>query len=249
MCTNAFTETQLQEFQRTGHITIHHLFDRSTIQSTLDDLTLWSREFLATLRLEDRPWFLEHNTQEPTLLRKLDHPAFHRDAFRKLATHSCLIPRIHQLLGSDCHLFFSQVFMKPPEAGSPKPIHQDNFYFGPDNLDATLTVWVALDDATLTNGCLHYFDCHQTEILPHFAPEDEPFNLQIAPQHFDQRRLIPAPIASGGVSFHHGNTPHFSAANQSGNSRRAVAFHYLRNDATLTNSGLDYDPAMRVFVG
>ena len=101
MCTNAFTETQLQEFQRTGHITIHHLFDRSTIQSTLDDLTLWSREFLATLRPEDRPWFLEHNTQQPTLLRKLDHPAFHRDAFRKLATHSCLIPRIHQLLGSD----------------------------------------------------------------------------------------------------------------------------------------------------
>ena len=153
MCTNAFTETQLQEFQRTGHITIHHLFDRSTIQSTLDDLTLWSREFLATLRLEDRPWFLEHNTQEPTLLRKLDHPAFHRDAFRKLATHSCLIPRIHQLLGSDCHLFFSQVFMKPPEAGSPKPIHQDNFrgrnrlikFNDQMNKEARMRLWLEIE--------------------------------------------------------------------------------------------------------
>jgi len=246
MHTNSFTERQLREFQQTGHVTIDHLFDASTIQSALDDLAIWSREFLAALRTEDREWFLEHNTQTTKLLRKLDHPAFHRESFRDLATHACLTPLIHQLIGPDCHLFFSQVFMKPPEAGSPKPIHQDNFYFGPDNLDATLTVWVALDDATLTNGCLHYCDRHQTEVLPHFAPEGELYNLQIAPDHFDLRQMIPAPIASGGVSFHHGNTPHFSAANQSKSSRRAVAFHFLRNDATLIHSGLDYDPAMRM---
>ncbi len=246
MHTNSFNERQLRDFQQTGHVTIDHLFDASTIQTALDDLAIWSREFLAALRTEDREWFLEHNTQTTKLLRKLDHPAFHRESFRKLATHACLTPLIHQLIGSDCHLFFSQVFMKPPEAGSPKPIHQDNFYFGPDNLDATLTVWVALDDATLTNGCLHYGDRHQTAVLPHFAPEGEPYNLQIAPDHFDLKQMIPAPIASGGVSFHHGNTPHFSAANQSKSSRRAVAFHYLRNDATLIHSGLDYDPAMRM---
>ncbi len=249
MHTNSFTEKQLQEFRQTGHVTIENLFDASTIQSALGDLVIWSGEFMAALRKEDREWFLERDAQTTKLLRKLDHPAFHRESFRKLATHACLTPLIHQLIGPDCHLFFSQVFMKPPEAGSPKPIHQDNFYFGPDNLDATLTVWIALDDATLTNGCLHYCDRHQTEILPHFAPEDEPYNLQIAPDYFHQQRLIPAPIASGGVSFHHGNTPHFSAANQSKSSRRAVAFHYLRNDATLIQSGLEYDPAMRIDLG
>ena len=246
MHTNFFNERQLRDFQQIGHVTIDHLFDASTIQTALDDLAIWSREFLAALRTEDREWFLEHNTQTTKLLRKLDHPAFHRESFRKLATHASLTPLIHQLIGPDCQLFFSQVFMKPPEAGTPKPIHQDNFYFGPDNLDATLTVWVALDDATLTNGCLHYCDRHQTEVLPHFAPEGEPYNLQIAPDHFDQKQLTPTPIASGGVSFHHGNTPHSSAANQSKAPRRAVAFHYLRNDATLIHSGLDYDPAMRM---
>lgn len=246
MCTNSFTECQLLEFRRTGHVTIKRFFNASTIQSVLDDLTIWSAEFLSGLKTEDRHWFLEDSTETTKRLRKLDNPVFYRESFRILATHARLRPLIHQLLGTECHLFFSQVFMKPPEAGSPKPIHQDNFYFGPDNLDATLTVWVALDDATLTNGCLHYGDQHQTQVLPHFAPEDEPYNLQIAVDHFDKEQMSPVPIASGGVSFHHGNTPHFSAANQSKVSRRAVAFHYLRNDAKLINPGLDYDPAMRM---
>ena len=246
MSTNLFSEGQLQEFHCTGHVTVNHLFDAPTIQAILDDLTIWSEEFLTALSTEDQHWFLEQESQMTNQLRKLDHPVFHRELFRKLATHASLVPLIHQLLGPDCHLFFSQVFMKPPESGSPKPIHQDNFYFGPDDLDATLTVWIALDDATLTNGCLHYCNLHQTELLPHFAPENEPFSLQIAPEHFDRGQLTPNPIASGGVSFHHGNTPHFSAANRSKTSRRAVAFHYLRNDATLLDSGLDYDPAMRL---
>ena len=242
----SFTWSELEEYQKTGHVTRRDLFKRSTIQSVLDDLTLWSGQFVDTLDPDEEQWFLERGDGNGKALRKLDHPAFHRDPFRDLATHTSLKPLIEQLLGSPCHLFFSQVFMKPPEAGSPKPIHQDNFYFGPDNLDATLTVWIALDDATLTNGCLHYCNHHQHEVLPHFAPEDEPYNLQIDPTHVEQLELTPAPVQSGGVSFHHGNTPHFSAANHSTKSRRAVAFHYLRNDANLINSGLKYDSAMRM---
>ena len=177
MRTNSFTESQLQEFQRTGHLTIDHLFDAPTIETVLADLTTWSGQFVDTLDPGEKKWFLEGSDRHGKTLRKLDHPAFHRKPFRELATHASLKPLIEQLLGFPCHLFFSQVFMKPPEAGSPKPIHQDNFYFGPDNLDATLTVWIALDDATLTNGCLHYCNDHQHEVLPHFAPENEPYNL------------------------------------------------------------------------
>ena len=246
MRTNCFTESQLQEFQRTGHVTIDHLFDASTIETVLEDLTIWSGQFVNTLAPGEQQWFLERGDENGKMLRKLDHPAFHRKPFRELARHTSLKPLIEQLLGSPYHLFFSQVFMKPPEAGSPKPIHQDNFYFGPDNLDATLTVWIALDDATLTNGCLHYCHHHQREVLPHFAPENEPYNLQIDSTHADELELTPVPIQSGGVSFHHGNTPHFSAANRSTKSRRAVAFHYLRNDAILVNSGLKYDSALRM---
>jgi ectoine hydroxylase-related dioxygenase (phytanoyl-CoA dioxygenase family) len=37
-----------------------------------------------------------------------------------------------------------------------KPVHQDNFYFDPDNTDALITAWVVIDDATMGNGCLFF---------------------------------------------------------------------------------------------
>jgi len=244
----ALDEQQLEQFHQTGHLTVDRLFDSQTIQSVLDDLVIWSRDFLKSLSEKERHWYVEKSDDETNRLRKLDNPAFHRESFSELGTHALLVPLIQQLIGSETHLFFSQVFMKPPGVGGPKPIHQDNFYFGPDDLDATLTVWIALDDATTSNGCLHYCNQHQTEVLPHVAPKDEPFNLQIRGDLRNQLDMHPFPIKSGGISFHHGNTPHFSAPNLSERPRRAVAFHYLRNDARLINSGLSYDSAMKIAV-
>tara|TARA_B110000495_G_C22946686_1_gene554225 strand:+ start:381 stop:1130 length:750 start_codon:yes stop_codon:yes gene_type:complete len=248
MCKHALDRQQLDAFRQTGHLTVHSLFDAHTIESVLDDLMIWSAEFMESLTEEKQRWFVERNGGATNVLRKLDNPAFHREPFAKLATHPSLVPMIQQLIGEEIHLFFGQVFMKPPEVGGPKPIHQDNYYFGPDDLNATLTVWIALDDATTSNGCLHYCNQHQDHILPHVAPVDEPFNLQISGDVSDACEMHPAPIKSGGVSFHHGNTPHFSAENRSRKPRRAVAFHYLRNDARLVNSGLSYDPAMRIAI-
>ena len=59
MRTNSFTESQLQEFQRTGHLTIDHLFDAPTIETVLDDLTTWSGQFVDTLDPGEKKWFLE----------------------------------------------------------------------------------------------------------------------------------------------------------------------------------------------
>ncbi|MBC8327032.1 MAG: phytanoyl-CoA dioxygenase family protein [Verrucomicrobia subdivision 3 bacterium] len=55
-----------------------------------------------------------------------------------------------------------------------------------------------------------------------------------------------APVPRGGVSIHHGNTLHQSSANRSDQPRRAVTFHFLRNDARLVNPALAYDPAQAV---
>ena len=248
MTQHSLDRKQVKQFRQTGHLTVPQLFDSDTIQSVLDDLMIWSHEFLESLSEEEQQWYVEKTGDKTHRLRKLDNPAFHRESFSSLASHASLVPLIQQLIGTEAHLFFSQVFMKPPGVGGPKPIHQDNYYFGPDNLDATLTVWVALDDATPSNGCLHYCNQHQSEVLPHVAPKDEPFNLQILGNLGNKLEMQPVPIKSGGVSLHHGNTPHFSAANVSDQPRRAVAFHYLRNDARLVNSGLSYDPAMRMAI-
>ncbi len=237
---------QIQEFRRTGHLTVPGVFDARLIQAAIDDLTAWGSDFLRNLSEQDRRWYIEQDSGEQAQLRKLDNPVFHRQVFRELAQHASVVAIVEQLIGSGVSVFFSQVFMKPPGIGGPKPIHQDNFYFGPDRPDATLTAWIALDDATTENGCLYYCDVHQDQVVPHIAPADEPYNLQIPGPVAIEYEMMPAPVPSGGVSFHHGNTPHQSSVNRSLSSRRAAAFHYLRNDASLVSPALPYDQAIHV---
>jgi len=242
------SEDQIRAFHQTGHLTVADLFRPDEIDEALRDLEIWSQQFLSSLPENRREWFLEAGSPK-ALLRKLDNPVHEREFFREMACHRNLVPIVHQLIGPDVSVFFSQVFMKPPEVGGPKPIHQDNFYFGPDDPDATLTAWIALDDATVENGCLYYSEFNETQILPHVAPHDEPFNLQIASEHARHLRMSPAPVPRGGVSFHHGNAPHQSSANRSQHPRRAAAFHYLRNGARLVSPALPYDESLSVAIG
>ena len=242
------TDEQVATFRRTGHLTLADIFTPAEVDAAITDLDAWSSEFLGSMRSEQRAWYLEGGSDRP-LLRKLDNPVHHREVFRRMASHPKLVAIVHQLIGHGVGVFFSQVFMKPPEVGGPKPIHQDNFYFGPSDLDATLTVWIALDEATIENGCLYYSNVHQSKIFPHVAPEGEPFNLQIPADQARQFEMSPEPVPRGGVSFHHGNTPHQSSANRSPSPRRAAAFHYLLNSARLADSGLNYDASLSVPIG
>ena len=238
--------SQIEEFQNTGHLTVPDVLTPEQVSAALDDITVWGAEFLGNMADDQKRWYLEQKGQA-TALRKLDNPAFHRPTFQQLAKSENVVAMVEQLIGAGVCVFFSQVFCKPPEVGGPKPVHQDNFYFGPDALDATLTVWIALDTATVQNGCLFYGNgSNLGPVHPHVAPEDEPFNLQIAPEHLDEYQMTPAPVPSGGISFHHGNTWHQSSSNTSDHARRAVAFHYLRNDARLVKPALEYDEATLV---
>lgn len=243
------TAEQIAEFQQVGHLTVLDVFDKVSITSALEDIEQWSAEFLAQMDENQYRWYLEDAGKEHRQLRKLDNPAYHRELFQEMAKHPRLVAAVEQLIGEGVSVFFSQVFMKPPDGGGPKPVHQDNFYFGPNDLNATLTAWIALDHATVDNGCLYYGDgSHHEPVLDHFAPEDEPFNLQVPEELMKSFQMTPAPVPSGGVSFHHGNTLHQSSNNNSSRPRRAVAFHYLRNDATLVKPGLPYDSSLNVTI-
>jgi len=242
------SETELATFRELGHVTISDVLTTQQIDEAIDDITGWSAQFLSELSDERSQWYLEGTPGSgTTTLRKLDNPVYHRDVFRSIAQTQRLISSVRQLIGQPVTAFFSQVFLKPPEVGGPKPVHQDNFYFGPDDQDATLTAWIAIDDATTENGCLFFADgSHKGPVLQHEAPEDEPFNLQISETDASQVTMTPAPVDRGGVSFHHGNTWHQSSANTSPRPRRAVAIHFLRSDARLVSPALKYDPTIAI---
>lgn len=239
----------LNSLARVGHATIAGIFSETQVNAACQDLDAWASEFLADLDPEQRAWYLEQGGQSHAL-RKLDQPVFHRPVLRELAFHAPLVAVAKEWTQAErLRVCFSQVFMKPPEVGGAKPVHQDNFYFGPDRLDGMLTAWIALDEATLENGCLHFGETsHRAGVLPHYAPPDEPFNLQVLESDWRAFPFLGAPVPRGGASFHHGNTLHCSSANRSQRPRRAMAVHYLAADAELVRPALEYDTSYYVDV-
>jgi len=180
--------------------------------------------------------------------RKLDNPVYHRPVFRRLASHPPLLRIVERLIGPGLRVYFSQVFFKAP-GGGPKPVHQDNFYFGPNHPDGMVTVWVALEEATVANGCLFYGNgTHLGPVVAHTAPADEPFNLQIPAEVAAQQTMTAAPVSCGGVSFHHGLTFHQSSANTSDRWRRALAMHYVNGNTHFAKPALDFDESVVVHV-
>lgn len=74
-----------------------------------------------------------------------------------------------------------------------------------------VTVWLAVTDATIENGCLQVLPKQaDQEILPHCAKTQ----TGIADGFVDETQAVPLPVKSGGAVLFHPLTPHASLANR-----------------------------------
>jgi ectoine hydroxylase-related dioxygenase (phytanoyl-CoA dioxygenase family) len=235
----------LAEYRDKGHATVPGVFAPAEMDAMIADIERWGEEFLAHIEPAQRRWYVDGGVTAREVLRKLDNPHHQRASVKALAHDPRLVALVEQAIGRGVSVYFSQIFFKPPEGGGPKPPHQDNFYFGPRDPEALITAWIAFDEATLENGCMSFGEgTHRAPLLPHAAPPEEPFNLQV-PEH-DTRRIAmtPAPVPKGGVSFHHGGVLHGSGPNYSARWRRACALHYVANGNDFAHPALPFDQAM-----
>jgi ectoine hydroxylase-related dioxygenase (phytanoyl-CoA dioxygenase family) len=243
------TEGDKAIYRQLGHLTVPGVFTPAETETLVRDIEAWGESFLAQLPEDQRAWYLDSGVKARTVLRKLDNPHHHREAVRTVASSPVLVSLVESLIGPGLSVYFSQIFFKPPEGGGPKPAHQDNYYFGPNDLEGVVTAWIALDDATLENGCLYFGNgTNLGPVYPHVAPPDEPFNLQLPPGILERQPMSPAPVMRGGVSFHHGNTFHQSGPNRSTRWRRACALHYVNRDTHFARPALPYDESLKLRV-
>ena len=130
---------------------------------------------------------------------------------------------VEQLISPGARLIQDMALLKPPHRGAEKPWHQDNAYFDWTPLDGVLGVWIALDPATVENGCMQIVPgSHRAGPAPHYHVRD----CQLADQGSRADRALVVPLAPGGALFfsallHHGTPP-----NRSADRRRALQFHY-----------------------
>lgn len=139
-----------------------------------------------------------------------------------------------QLAGVDgIRIWHDQALIKKPWA-NPTAWHLDTPFWSFSDRNA-LSIWIALDDATLENGCLFFIPgSHQKtrfENVPLGRNVGGIFDLY---PEFRQSKSVAAPMKAGSCSFHNGLTIHGAHANMTPGSRRAMTCAYMP-DGNLYN--------------
>jgi ectoine hydroxylase-related dioxygenase (phytanoyl-CoA dioxygenase family) len=141
-----------------------------------------------------------------------------------------------QLAGVDSiRIWHDQALIKKPWA-NPTSWHLDTPFWSFSDRRA-LSIWVALDDATLENGCLFFIPgSHQ---ITTFDNPGIGKNMDAVFDFYPQLRnasSVAAPMKAGSCSFHCGLTIHGAHANMTPGYRRAMTCAYMPNGNTYNGT-------------
>jgi phytanoyl-CoA hydroxylase len=185
-------------------------------------------------------------TDEETFRRILAiHFPHHLSAlYTDFLGHPAIVDILTHLIGPHVKCMQSILFIKPP--GMPgQAWHQDEIPI--PTQDRSLTgVWVALDDATIENGCLWVIPgSHGPGRLYERQPHNDPRydgTPQAAGVPYTEEDAIPVEIEKGSVLFFNGYLLHRSLPNRTTNQwRRTLVMHYMSAESILTWGGMkDY---------
>jgi len=166
--------------------------------------------------------------------------------FQDIARTPNLLSLARGLLGPRVKVFRDQALFKPP-GGQAKPPHQDQSYFRLQPEDDLVTAWIALDDATIENGCMCYVaGSHKHGIFPVGQDPDRPVHHIPDTGDLNLPDPTPVPVPAGSVIFHHGCTLHHSEENKSDRWRKAIIFHYSTSDAKSEKEELNKQVSLEI---
>ena len=227
---DSISEADLRFYEAQGYLSVAAAFDSAETGAAVTGLTdlimgarpdfkgilfeAGAREILPALGLEERQdavrklgWFVDFDAR-----------------LHALAYHPRLIAVLRTLIGDEPVLFQDMALLKPPRLGREKPWHQDLSYFNYDPNAKVVGVWIALDEATVENGCMQLLPGrHRQGPIVHFKRRD----WQICDTDILGQTSVAAPLKPGGILLFDGLLPHGTPRNASGRRRRALQFHYI----------------------
>ena len=224
------TATQVEQFDRDGYVVIDRLLDDDTLAAVTEEVDRFEAKVEAFLRTQpdERVMIAEAGALTVTI-----HIASRSPVLRALTTSEPLTDLCHDLVGPDVNLYWDQAVYKKPEKPRRVPWHQDNgyTYIEPQQY---LTVWLALTDATIDNGCPRVAPgLHKLGTLAHYYVE--PLGYEC---FADPPREEAAPVKAGGAVVFSSLMPHLTGPNTTDAVRKAYIIQYAPAGAyTRTDAG------------
>jgi phytanoyl-CoA hydroxylase len=154
--------------------------------------------------------------------RKIRNPSVH-PAVKALTEDDRIIGLVADLLGPKPIMHGEMALCKPARIGTEKPWHQDGAYFSFVPPEAGVDIWIALDDATVENGCMHVLPgAHRLGPKKHIHRDD----CELAEGRLDLSQAVPVELHAGGILLFSTILPHQTPPNFSNQRRRALQFFY-----------------------
>jgi len=165
--------------------------------------------------------------------RKIEQLEYDR-IFREYMEQPVFEAVARRFYGNHAIACFRAMFMnKPAERGTALPMHQDRWSYL--DRDPLLTIYTALDDASIQNGCVLYLPgSHHTLLNP---AHDSGFLTKEMASEYSEAELIPLELKAGEVAILHNWTLHKSGINHTGDSRRAFSVCLMDADTRVERTG------------
>lgn len=223
---DTLTPEQIQSYQHNGFIVIENFLDAAELEE-------WRRctEEAVSERLGAPTQYLTNQTDPNTFyaqvftqcLRLADTHA----GMRKLIFDRRIGRMGATLAGIDgIRVWHDQALIKPPH-GNHTSWHLDDPYWSFDSKNA-ISMWMALDDATLANGCLWYLPgTHKTARYENVGIAENMAGLFTVYPEWRTIDPVPGPCPAGSVVWHNGLIAHSAGPNMTTRSRRAMTCAFM----------------------
>ena len=226
-------EERLARFRRDGYLALEGLVAPEEVAAPRDETT--------RVCIDHRAKLSSGREHSPEGDPAADYLAIHfphklSETFFASLAHPNVVPVLTRLIGPNVKCMQSMLFIK--HAGKPgQAWHQDEDFI--PTRDRSLTAaWIALDDATVDNGCLWAIPgSHAPGVLWPLREHRNP-EYDAIPESYDfpygEIDAKPIEVPAGSVIFFNGYVLHKSLRNRRTDSfRRALVNHYMSAESLL----------------
>jgi phytanoyl-CoA hydroxylase len=226
---------QVKFFVDNGYLVMPGLVSPAELEELKADTAKISRGGYPTPTLKPLP----ADMSDAECLRNIlciHQPHFVSEVMTKYVNHPGLCGVLSQITAA--HLPFwdgsvkcmqSMLFIKPPGFQG-QAWHQDEIYI-PTRDRSLIGAWIAIDDATIANGCLYVIPgSHRSGYLYPQKAHDKQDLWDFAPcsQGFDESLQVPVEVKAGSVVYFNGYLLHCSYPNRTKDQyRRVLVNHYM----------------------
>lgn len=239
---NAVDGAALAEFRERGFLVVANAFSPGEVSGAIKAIGALLRGDVPSYR--PAPWGHKHGVllRPGKSLEAIDREdpigalvlarglVEHEPRLRAMANHPGLEHFLERVMADAPALVHNMVRMKPGSQGD-KPWHQDLTHFNVHHSFIVVTAWIALDDAPVEAGCLHFIPgTHHAGPAKHVFGRD----YQIPDGEVPRAGQVAAPVRSGACVLLNAMVHHGSPPNRSAGRRLALQLTFKPTNARMT---------------